>query len=192
MPQLWVIAGPNGAGKTTIANRWLAHRIPVVSPDTFATNEGLSSVDAGRKAVVMQNSLLDSGSDFAIDTTLSGKRELSLMRIAAQRGYKVSLVFVCVESPKICNLRILERVANGGHSVPPEDVVRRFERSLNNLRESFNVAHRIFVLDNSDERRNLLFSMENGRVKHLSGHLPLWAKSSIPEELLVFRKEKSI
>ena len=184
MPQLWVIAGPNGAGKTTLANRWLAHRIPVISPDTFAANEGLNPVEAGRKAVSAQKSLLKAGTDFAVDTTLSGKRELALMHKAVQLGYKVSLVFVCVESPKICNLRILERVANGGHAVPPEDVARRFERSLNNLNDSFNVAHRIFILDNSDERRHLLFSMEGGRIKHLSSQLPDWAKASIPEKFL--------
>lgn len=36
MPQLWIVAGPNGAGKTTIVDRWLAPRIPVVSPDAIA------------------------------------------------------------------------------------------------------------------------------------------------------------
>ena len=51
MPQFWVIAGPNGAGKTTVADRWLAPRIPVVSPDSIAAGHGLSPIQAGKAAV---------------------------------------------------------------------------------------------------------------------------------------------
>jgi predicted ABC-type ATPase len=94
MPQLWVIAGPNGAGKTTIADRWFARRIPVISPDYFAAKQLLSPVQAGRAALQEQERLLGEGTSFAIDTTLSGKRELALMKRATKMGYKTNLVFI--------------------------------------------------------------------------------------------------
>jgi predicted ABC-type ATPase len=131
MPQLWIVAGPNGAGKTTVADRWLASRIPVVSPDSIAAEQGLSPIQAAKAAIREQERLLAAGADFAIDTTFSGNREIALMKQAADAGYKVSVLFICVEDLEVCQGRVLERI-------------------------------------------------ENGRVKHLSGNLPHWAKEAIP------------
>jgi len=86
MSQLWIVAGPNGAGKTTIADRWLAPRIPVVSPDAIAASNHLSPIQAGKAAIAEQERLLAAGLDFGLDTTFSGTRELSLMRRAASAG----------------------------------------------------------------------------------------------------------
>lgn len=134
MPQLWIVAGPNGAGKTTLADCWLSGRIPVISPDAIAALHGVSPIQAGRKAVLEQERLLVANASFALDTTLSGNRELAVMKRAAQAGYKVNLIFVCVENPAFCQTRVHERVASGGHSVPAEDVARRYGRSLSNCR----------------------------------------------------------
>lgn len=180
MPQLWIVAGPNGAGKTTVADRWLAPRIPVVSPDTLAAQRNISPIQAGKAAVLEQERLLATSVSFALDTTLSGNRELALMKRATDAGYKVNLVFVCVESLALCQARILERTESGGHAVPPEDVARRYGRSLANLPAACVLSDRVFVLDNTGEKRRLLLSVERGSVKHLSGNLPRWATEAIP------------
>lgn len=180
MPQFWVIAGPNGAGKTTIADRWLATRIPVISPDSIAVNHKVGAVQAAKLAIKEQEQLLSDASSFAIDTTFSGVRELALMKRAAESGYKVNLIFVCVASPSLCHARIIERVESGGHAVPPDDVVRRYHRSISNLFKAFDIPGRIFVFDNTGERRRLILSVENGSVKHLSKNLPDWTYQAIP------------
>lgn len=184
MPQLWIVAGPNGAGKTTIADLWLASRIPVVSPDNLAATQGISPIQAGKAAVLEQERLLSSGISFAVDTTFSGHREPDLMRRAKAAGFKVNLIFICVTSPALCQARIEERVSSGGHDVPARDVPRRFKRSLANLKVAFDIAERVFLLDNTGEKHRLLFSIERGRVKHLSNNIPDWAKQAIPERLI--------
>lgn len=184
MAQLWIVAGPNGAGKTTLADRWLAPRIPVVSPDAIAAFNGVSPIQAGRAAVVEQERLLADGASFALDTTFSGNRELTLMRRAAEAGYKVNVVFLCLDSVALCLARIHERIESGGHAVPAKDVARRFARSLENLSAAFDLADRVFVLDNTGEKRRLLLSVDNQRVKHLSRNLPQWAKEVIPEQMI--------
>lgn len=184
MPQLWIVAGPNGAGKTTIADRWLAPRIPVVSPDAIATLQNLSPIQAGKAAISEQERLLAAGDDFALDTTFSGNRELSLMQRATGSGYKISLVFVCVDTLALCQARIAERVESGGHAVPPQDVIRRYTRSLSNLSLAFDFADRVFVLNNTGEKRRLVLSVENGRLKHMAHNLPQWVREAIPDRLL--------
>lgn len=183
MPQFWIVAGPNGAGKTTIADRWLATRIPVVSPDAIAASRAQSPIQAGKAAIIEAEHLLAAGASFAIDTTLAGNRELTMMKRASDAGYKVNLIFVGVKNIETCQGRILERVEGGGHNVPPADVLRRYARSLAHLKDAISIADRVFVLDNSGENRRLLLSVEHGRVKHLSSHLPLWANMAIPSRL---------
>lgn len=180
-PQFWVFAGPNGAGKSTLADLYgLTTRLPVVSPDAIAATEKVNPLASGRQALAERERLLGRKADFAVDTTLSGRRELALMRRAADCGYKVNLVFVCLESPQLCQSRVAQRVAVGGHAVPPKEIARRYGRSVANLAEAMEYAHRVLVLDNSWARARLLLSVEYQRVKFLSPHLPAWAKRAIP------------
>ncbi|WP_454724687.1 MULTISPECIES: AAA family ATPase [Cupriavidus] len=184
MAQLWVIAGPNGSGKTTVADRWFAGRIPVISPDSIAAEHKVSPVEAGRRAVHRQETLLADDMSFAVDTTLSGKRELALMRRAREAGYKVNLVFVGGPSPDLCVARIVQRVAEGGHWVPPGDVRRRHARSLANFAPAFAIADRSFALDNAALRTRLILSWEEGRLRRCSPRLPAWARAAFPPHVL--------
>lgn len=189
-PQLLVIAGPNGAGKTTLTSDYLAGRIPVVNPDDYARqidprHNGDSAVmlQAGRMAIAQRQSFLAARQSFAIETTLTGKGELDLMRRASAQGYKVNLLFVGLNEAPLSAARVAERVRRGGHPVPLADIFRRFDRSLSNLHTALPMVDRAFVLDNSGDRRRLLFSIEAGRVKHLAKNLPEWAQKAVPEQM---------
>ncbi len=140
MPQLWVVAGPNGAGKSTLTATYLEGRLEIVNPDLIARELDPSDpngtrvrLQAGREAIRRQEVLLASGRDFSFETTLSGHRELTVLRRAKEAGFKVNLVYVGIGSPPATLGRVRERVASGGHDIPPQDIARRFERSLANL-----------------------------------------------------------
>lgn len=183
-PQLWVIAGPNGAGKSTLADRYLADRVPVVNPDNIALEQpGIGPVQAGRMAVQRRREHLLKRESFAWETTLSGHRELALMRKAKDAGYKVNLVFIGVRDPDLSMLRITERVAAGGHRVAPSDVARRFERSLGNLPNAMGLADRTLILDNSDKRRRLVWVRELDHTRYRSKSMPHWLQSRLPPEM---------
>ena len=48
---------------------------------------------------------------------------------ARQHNYDITVAFVYLDSAELCLERIAVRVASGGHSVPEEDVRRRFARA---------------------------------------------------------------
>lgn len=191
MPQLWVVAGPNGSGKSTLAEKYLAGRLPIVNPDVIAReldpNDPHGSrvrMRAGREAIRRQESHLDQRLDFAVETTLSGNRELDFIRRAQDAGYKATLVYLGIDTTEIALGRIAQRVVRGGHTVPPADARRRYDRSLMNLTNTLLSVDRAFVLDNTGLRYRLLLSMENGHVKRLSQDLPSWFRRVLPSELL--------
>lgn len=64
-----------------------------------------------------------------IESTLAGKGLERQLQVAKARGYRIGIVFITLDSPALCIARIRERVAQGGHYVPDEDVRRRFCRA---------------------------------------------------------------
>jgi predicted ABC-type ATPase len=73
---------------------------------------------------------IDSGATFTMETTLSGKAQMHLLRQAHEAGVATSLLYFSARSPEICLERIARRVAEGGHDVPEDVVRRRFVRAL--------------------------------------------------------------
>ena len=140
-PTFWLIAGPDGVGKTTFAMK----RLEAISGSINFVNcheisRGLSPLrpaaaerEAARIALSRVAHFTDSGSTFAMETTLSGKAQMHLLRAASEAGLATSLLYFSARAPGICLERIARRVAEGGHDVPEDIVRRRFLRSLANL-----------------------------------------------------------
>jgi predicted ABC-type ATPase len=144
-PTCWIIAGPNGAGKTTFALRHLpqianSHRF--VNADAIAA--GLSPL-APETALLkasrlflreIENHIRDR-QNFAFETTLSGRSYLKLIDRLKIDGWEVQLLYLALPNIAMSKMRVAERVKHGGHNIPPQDIERRFPRSLQNLLTQF-------------------------------------------------------
>lgn len=138
---VYVIAGPNGAGKTTFAVKFLPEyvRCPnFVNADLIA--QGLSpfspattAIKAGKLVLEQIHQYANKQADFAFETTLSGKLYVHLFKSFKKKGYKIHLFFLWIPSPDLAISRIRSRVAEGGHDVPVQDILRRFDRSIDNF-----------------------------------------------------------
>lgn len=93
----------------------------------------LTAFRAGRLVIEEARALVLAGSSFALESTLSGKTHLALLRTARQRGYRIILHYVLLTSPGQAVERVFVRVMQGGHDVPEADIRRRFERSRRHL-----------------------------------------------------------
>src|SRR5437870_3224251 len=88
--------------------------------------------------------------DFAFETTLSGRAYVRVVRGLRSNGYRVQMFYLWIPGPELALLRIRERVRKGGHDVPPEDVRRRFGRTLDNLFHLYRpLLNKLRVFDNS-------------------------------------------
>lgn len=142
---LYIIAGCNGAGKTTASMTVLPevlHCREIVNADEIA--KGLSpfrpeevAVQAGRLMLERIDRLLTRGETFAIETTLATRSYAGLVRRAKAAGYTVLLLFFWLPSPEMAEMRVAQRVAEGGHDIPREVIRRRYWLGLRNLLEIY-------------------------------------------------------
>lgn len=140
-PDVIIIAGPNGAGKTTasedLLNRELAIR-EFVNADWIA--KGLSgfepetaAIAAGRVMLGRLRELSEENASFAFETTLASRTFARWIQELRVRGYRSRLIYLWVSDPALCLERVRTRVRLGGHHVPDDVVMRRYELGLRNL-----------------------------------------------------------
>ncbi len=143
-PTLCLIGGCNGAGKTTLAKELLPRLglMRFLNADEIA--RGLSPLDptlcafkAGRLVIEEAKAMIAAGASFALESTLSGKTYVAMLREAKARGFRVVLHYVMIGSAQQAVERVRLRVSLGGHDVPQEDIVRRYDRSLRHLLDDY-------------------------------------------------------
>jgi len=143
-PTLCILGGCNGAGKTTLA-RELLPRLGIMrflNADEIA--RGLSPLDpsltafkAGRLLIEEARGLIAAKASFAIESTLSGRTYLAMIREAKKQGYRFVLHYILIGSGDQAVGRVGLRVKLGGHDVPEEDIRRRFDRSRKHFVEDY-------------------------------------------------------
>lgn len=147
--RILILAGPNRVGKTTFAREFLVHEVSCpafVNADLIAA--GLSPFDPARAALRAGRLMLEliaehvaRGESFALETTLAGRNFARSIMEWRSLGYHVSLIFLSLPSADLAMQRVAERVRQGGHGVPEEDVRRRFDRG----REHFETLYKPLV-----------------------------------------------
>jgi len=160
MKKLYVIAGCNGAGKTTASYTILPEILDCkefVNADEIA--RGLSpfqperaGIQAGRLMLTRIKSLLESGENFAFETTLSTKSYVNFLKIAKDKGYQITLLFFWLNSVDLAISRVKTRVKEGGHNIPENVIRRRYEGGLANFFELYiTIVDNWMLINNSGE-----------------------------------------
>lgn len=184
MPSLYIIAGCNGAGKTTASFTVFPELLNIrefVNADEIA--RGLSpfqpesvSIQAGKIMLKRLDELIAEGKDFAFETTLSTRSFIILCEEARSKGYDIYMIFLWLPSPEHAIDRVRQRVSTGGHSIPDDVVVRRYQAGLKNFTALYQslVDYWIFI-DNSGQQFSLI--AEGGRASNMIIHnSTIWQK----------------
>lgn len=205
IPVLTVIAGPNGSGKTILTRQLMRDGVDFgeyINPDDIAA--GLDGSydervqEAQQEAERRRQACLSRRVDFSFETVMSHPSKLDVLRRARRRGYFVVLFFVATENPRLNVDRVAQRVALGGHDVPREKILERYERVLGLLPNAIRLADRTVLFDNSTgittdlpvhfrpvleitkRGRQLLYSVDGKSLRRLRWPpLPGWVTKSL-------------
>ena len=184
MSNLFIIAGCNGAGKTTASYTILPAMLnckEFVNADEIA--KGLSpfqpetvSFQAGRIMLQRIEELLNSGVDFAFETTLTTLSYQKTIQHAKEKGYTVTLLFFWLNDVNLAIERVAARVADGGHNIPKDIIIRRYWKGIHNLVKVFvNLSDYWLVINNSSEPY-LFIAEGNGKAEMKVYNKQVWEK----------------
>ena len=165
MKRIILLGGPNGAGKTTTARVLLPEFFelhPFLNADDIARgispqNVEAAALAAGRLLIEKMRAQVKAGSSFAVETTLSGKSYIPLLKSCKEDGWTISLYYFWLPTPEHSIARVANRVRQGGHSISDEVIFRRFRTGLWNMLHLYlPLADTAAIYDNSQRQRILI------------------------------------
>lgn len=197
-PVFYLLAGPNGAGKSTlyraaVSSGLLPADAEFVNADLHETaslqhitDPEERSAQARTWANARRMACLAQGRSFVSETVFSHPSKLALMRDARSAGFAVVLLVVCVNDPRQLLGRVAQRVAEGGHDVPPERILARYPRTLLHLQDAIPLADLALLYDTSGVGRQgisgpkLVARWREGVWSWKLSRPPAWAKKVQP------------
>ena len=114
-----------------------------------------------------------------------GSRFESVLKEAQEKGFKNYLYFIATDNPELNQKRVRDRVLQGGHDVPPDKIISRYFRCLENVRQTFPYLYRGFFFDSTESTRYLAeyHSVKQELILHVPDEeLPDWFRKYILEE----------
>lgn len=178
-PLVLVIGGINGAGKTTSARTMLprfkqiaqfvnadeiARGISPFAPESVAFQAGKVTLDRIRDLRRLRLS-------FAFESTLSGRSYAAILREMIAENYSVELFYLWLPSADLAIRRVANRVALGGHHIPPDMIRMRYLLSLQNAVKLYiPMADRWTLCDNSRDAPRIFAS--GGTHLETRAHIP--------------------
>jgi predicted ABC-type ATPase len=92
---------------------------------------------------------IEAGHSFSFETVMSHPSKIDILARAKAAGFFVQLFFVGIDDPQTNIERVQLRVARGGHDVPRDKIVPRWQRTMALLPTAIRIADRSFLFDNS-------------------------------------------
>ena len=180
MRKFTIVAGVNGAGKSTLyqldpdlkcENRVNADEILKESGGDWKNFADV--LKAGKRAVALLNSYIDTGASFNQETTLCGNSVIRNIEKAKESGYLIEMHYIGLDSVDIAKERVAKRVSQGGHGVAESDIERRYIASLEAFWKVLPLCNLVAVYDNTEDFRRFAI-YKDGNLVRLSHRVPKW------------------
>ncbi len=147
-PEVVVFAGPNGSGKSTFTEL-LKPPVDYINADEIKKNLKCSDLEAAQLAEKQREDHVEQMSEFCFETVLSTERNLKLLKKAREKGYFIRCYYILTADPMINVWRVRSRVEAGGHDVPEEKIIKRYDRALELVKELVKICDVCHIYDNS-------------------------------------------
>lgn len=158
----------------------------VVDNFLFLSNkQSLDSYFAQFLAEFLRDRMLGNGiKTITMETVMSHPGKLEVMKNARKLGYRVYLYFITTIDPTINIERVKARTEKGGHSVPTERIISRYNNALNNLYKAVKLSDRAFLIDNSGQAHELIaeYNRAINSLDIYSEEIPEWLQKYFLEK----------
>ena len=162
-PEVVVFAGPNGSGKSTFTEL-LKPPIDYINADEIKKNLKCSDLEAAQLAERQREEHIEQMSEFCFETVLSTERNIKLLEKARQKGYFIRCYYILTADPMINVLRVKSRVEAGGHDVPEEKIITRYDRALKLVKDLVKICDVCHIYDNSGNKPFRIFKKRKEQV----------------------------
>ena len=119
------------------------------------------------------NDCIIKGVSFTQETTLSGRRTEATAKEVVEKGYRVRMYYIGLDSAAESVARIANRVRRGGHDIPTSDVERRFAGRWEAVAKVLPYCDEAEFYDN-DNGFQLVAEYRNGELRTVGSHVPGW------------------
>jgi predicted ABC-type ATPase len=136
----------------------------------------MNSYIAADLAEFLRRKYLELRLSFSFETVLSDARKIDFLREAKQFGYRIYLYYFCTIDPEININRVKIRIAQAGHSVSEDLIIKRYYKSLENLKPTTLISDRAFLFDSSENINQLIAEVQDGEeveIKQMES-IPNW------------------
>lgn len=134
--------------------------------------------------------------DFAFETTLGGRTMTGLLKDASATGVAVLVWYVGLEGVGLHLARVAARVRKGGHDIPRERIIQRYDSSRANLIRLLPTLTELRLHDNSVEADPnagipptplLILHLADAKVRTLCepSTVPTWSKPIVAAALKI-------
>lgn len=155
-PEVVVFAGPNGSGKSTFTEL-LKPLVDYINADEIKKTLKCSDLEAAQRAERQREDHITNMEEFCFETVLSTDRNLKLLQRAKEKGYFIRCYYILTADPNINVFRVKLRVAAGGHDVPEEKIISRYDKALDLVKELVKLCDICHIYDNSEEKPFRIF-----------------------------------
>lgn len=156
-PEVVVFAGPNGSGKSTFTEYLRPEYMDYINADEIKKALKCSDMEAAHLAEEQRLRHLEKMEEFCFETVLSTDRNLKLLQQAKGKGYFIRCYYILTADPLINVYRVKSRVAAGGHDVPEEKIISRYDKALDLVKNLLQVCDICHIYDNSGDVPHRIF-----------------------------------
>jgi predicted ABC-type ATPase len=203
MPSLFIITGSNGAGKSSVGSGYL----PEYIRDNYTVFDGdllyvkklrelfpdsVPSPKEARKLAFqyvvdtfeqLTAAALDNNETFVYEGHFTNDATWDTPRQFKAAGYDVNLILFGLANAEKSQLRVTDRVADGGHFVDRLTIEANFTGNLEMLNLNFRFIDHLTIVDTSGVHHTILATLNSGKVISAvtRTELPHWFTFYMPD-----------
>jgi len=203
MPSLYIITGSNGAGKSSVGKQYL----PELVRDTHTIFDGdllfvkklrelfpsITPSPKEAKKLAFQfvvetfeqltAEALSNGESFVYEGHFTNDATWDTPRQFKAADYEIHLIFFGLLNPDVSQLRVTDRVKEGGHFVDRLTIEDNFKGNLEMLHLNFRFIDHLTIVDTSKIHHVILATLNCGKLITAvpSANLPSWFTYYMPD-----------